>query len=256
MDRKDQPTPKSLTNHPGASSGRLIKPACSSRSCVIPCLPSLGRSAAPAPRARTPAGAAPTLSADSPRSWRYARAASDAFKALSKVSLRPGQDGGEVRLGRPLGARGGGRRRRALQHDSRPFGQHPQRLWKLDPLDLLHEIEDVAPRAATPALKSLALGIHFHRGVVVVMKGTKRLVTRARAAKLKILAHKPDDIHRVFYGGFSRIGVSGHRGLPQSRHEPGSMARDDRRGGTTNHPRRPIDRSPCPSVSLAVTPEL
>jgi hypothetical protein len=46
------------------------------------------------------------------------------------------------------------------------------------------------------------------------VKRTERLVPRTYTAQRQILADQGDNIDRVFYGGFSRFGMSGHRGTP------------------------------------------
>ena len=96
------------------------------------------------------------------------------LQALGEDLLRPGVDLEEIALRRPPS--GDGRRRRAFQCDPCSIGQHAQRLGKINVFDILHEIKNVPPRSATPALVRLAFGIQLEGRIVVVVKRTERLV--------------------------------------------------------------------------------
>ena len=72
---------------------------------------------------------------------------------------------------------------RRLKRDTRPLGQHPQRLGKFDTFIILDKIKYVAARAATPAFERLAVGVQLQRRVVVVVERTERLVLGTGAVK-------------------------------------------------------------------------
>ena len=111
-------------------------------------------------------------------------------------------------------------------------------------LDLHHKIENVAPLSATPALVRLAFGIQFEGRIMVVVKRTERLVPRTHTAQRQVLADQGDNIDRVFYGGFSRFGMSGHRGAPDI--EDQARVHGLRSPEPNTCPNSPRGRSPCP----------
>src|SRR5262245_28421385 len=60
------------------------------------------------------------------------------------------------------------------------------------------------------------------------MERAQCLVLGTGPAEREAFVDQADDIHRVFYSGLGRIGLTGHRGLLKTRHEPGSMVRGRR----------------------------
>ena len=70
-----------------------------------------------------------------------------------------------------------------------------------DVLDLLHEAEDVAGRAAAEAMKELPRSVYRHRGRFFLMEWAEPdEVLRTRLAQGDVLAHNADDVSLLLEG--------------------------------------------------------
>ncbi len=120
-------------------------------------------------------------------------------------------------------------------------------------LSILNEIKYVPANPTTPALKRLALGIHFQGRIVVVVKRTECLVLRPCSAQRHILAHQGNDIDGVLDGGQSRFGMKGHKELLTHRLRPGPFALAPKPNKMSELPTPPLVR---PRSFLAASREL
>src|SRR5690606_32054645 len=114
-----------------------------------------------------------------------------------------------------LGARLGGA---GVEWNPGTLGQRLERLSEVDLVDLHHEVERIAPRAAAEAVVVLALGEDDERRGLFLVEGAEPLKIRACLTQVDVLTDQLNDVGPVTY---LLDGIAAH-GLPHTDQKRGT----------------------------------